>query len=571
MIYKRLLKYIDPYIGRFAVALACIAVYSAMTGALPFTIQWVLDKVLIPRDLRMLYAITMAIVGVSAVRSIAGFGQNYLTLYIAQNVTLKIREELYDKLISLSHDFYSRHSTPRLMARVTNDVNALYNSISRVPTNIIRDGLTVIVMIGVLFYYNWKFALILMVFFPVASIPLASFARKMRDASRKGQKQMGELYSYLQESLAGINIIKSFVRQKHEIERFKEENRKYYHTQHQFIRVDARSSPIMEFIGGAVLAGVLFYGGLLVTKGAWQPGDFFAFLTAAGLLYTPLKNFAQTNSLMQQAAAGAERIFEILDEKPSVTDVAGAVSMPKFSKEISFNDISFHYPEKNNIIEKLSLSIKSGESVAFVGPSGAGKTTLALLLARFYDPQEGSIAIDGTDIRKITIDSLRSQIGVVTQDTILFNESIKYNIAYGRDGASDEEIISAAKTANAHQFILKMPHGYDTVIGERGLKLSGGERQRVAIARAMLKNPPILILDEATSALDAESEKLVQEAIEHLMVDRTVLLIAHRLATVKKADRIIVVDKGKIVEIGTHHELLEKKGIYSRLHTLQLL
>lgn len=571
MIYKRLLKYLDPFTGRFTIALLCMGVYSGLTGAFTWILKTVIDKVLITRDMHMLQITILSILGLSVLRSLAGFGQNYLTLYIAQRVTLKIREDLYEKLISLSHSFYSKHSTPRLMARVTNDVNALYNSLSRVPLNMIRDGLTVIIMIGVLFYFNWKFAFITVVLFPLASLPLAQFARKMRDASRKGQKQMGEVYSYLQESLTGISVIKSYVNEKNEAARFNNENEKYYHTQHQFIRVDARSSPIMELIGGIAGVFILWYGAKDVINGTWTTGDFLAFLLAAVAMYNPLKNFAQTNSLIQQAAAGAERVFEILDEVPAITDLPGAKVMPPFSKEIAFNNVTFHYPEKNNIITSLSLKITAGEVIAVVGPSGSGKSTLANLLLRFYDPQEGSITIDGKDIRDFTLDSLRNQIGIVTQDVILFNETAKYNISYGRRDATDEEIMNAAKTANAHHFILNLPHGYDSMIGERGLRISGGERQRISIARAILKNPPILILDEATSALDAESEKLVQEAIEHIMVERTVFLIAHRLATVKKADRIIVVDKGSIVEIGTHQELLDQKGIYSRLHTLQLL
>ncbi len=353
--------------------------------------------------------------------------------------------------------------------------------------------------------------------------------------------------------------------------RFRKENDSFYHTQQQFIRVDARSSPIMEFIGSLAVSFILWYGGSDVINGVWTSGSFVAFLTAAFSMYQPLKNFSQTNSLIQQAHAGTERIFEILDEKPTITDLPAAAALPGFSSAITYENVTFHYPEKKNILAAVSLTIKAGEVIAVVGPSGSGKTTLANLLMRFYDPQEGRILLDGHDLKNLTLHSLRSQIGVVSQEVVLFNDTIRYNISYGSKDAPESELVAAAKAANAHQFIMKMPQGYDTPVGERGVKLSGGERQRIAIARAILKNPPILILDEATSALDAESEKLVQEAIEHLMEHRTVLLIAHRLATVKKSDRIIVLDKGSIVEQGTHAQLLSQEGIYSRLHYLQIV
>jgi subfamily B ATP-binding cassette protein MsbA len=426
-------------------------------------------------------------------------------------------------------------------------------------------------MTGILFYLNWKFALISVVVFPVASLPLAQFSSKMRHASREGQKQMGEIYASLQETLAGISIIKAYMQENTEIERFKAENEKFYHTQQKFIRVDARSSPIMEFIGSLAVAFVLWYGGNDVINGVWTAGSFVAFLTAAFSLYQPLKNFSQTNSLIQLAYAGTERIFEILDEKSTIIDLPNAGTLDVFRNEITYKNLSFKYPEKKDILTNINLTIKKGEIIAIVGPSGSGKTTLSNLLLRFYDPYAGEVLIDGYNIKNLTISSLRTHIGVVPQETLLFNESVRYNIVYGRKDASEEDLISAAKAANAYQFISRMPKGFDTVIGERGMRLSGGERQRLAIARAILKNPPILVLDEATSSLDAESEKLVQEAIENLMVNRTVIMIAHRLSTVKKADRIIVLDKGRIVEEGSHERLLSNEGVYSRLHNLQIL
>lgn len=571
MIYKRLVNYLNPHIKRFIGALFCMAVFSAINGATMWLIKNIFDKIFIAKDMHMLYMITWLVPLVFLVKGLAGYGQNYLLYFIAQNVVRRLRNELYEKLILLSHDFFVRNSSARLMARVTNDVAVLQNALIRVPTNIIRDGLTVIVMIVVLFYLNWKFAVISLLIFPLAAIPLVQFSRKMRHASREGQKQMAELYASLQETLTGISIIKAFMQELEETKRFYKENDKFYDTQQQFIRVDARSSPIMEFMGAIAVAFILWYGGRDVINGVWTSGSFVAFLTAAFSMYQPIKNFSQTNSLIQQAAAGTERIFEILDQSPSISDSENAYSIAGFKREIVYENLTFHYPEKQNVLDNINLTIKSGEVVAIVGPSGSGKTSLAHLLLRFYDPQQGRILIDGKDIRHGSIESLRGQIGIVPQEMILFNETVRYNISYGRKNATDEEITSAAKAANAHVFISKMPQGYNSVIGERGIKLSGGERQRLAVARAILKNPPVLILDEATSSLDAESEKLVQEAIERLMSNRTVILIAHRLATVKKADRIVVIDKGRIVEQGKHDQLLTQDGVYSRLYNLQLI
>jgi subfamily B ATP-binding cassette protein MsbA len=571
MLYKRLIRYLKPYMPRFVLAMVCMAVYSGLTGATMWLVKNIFDRVFMAKDIQMLYMVCWMIPVFFLVKGIACYGQNYLLYYITQNIVRKMRNELYMKMIALSHDFYARNSTPKLTARVTNDVNALQNALYRVPPSIIRDGLTVIVMIGVLFYLHWRFALIALVVFPLASIPLAQFARKMRNASRAGQKQMAEVYASLQETLGGISVIKAFRQEQEEVARFERENDKYYETQQQFIRVDARSSPIMEFIGSLAVTFILWYGGKDVVDGVWTSGSFVAFLTAAFSLYQPLKNFSQTNSIIQQAMAGAERIFEIMDEKPTVVEQDMPATLGAFKTEIVYEKVRFHYPEKHDVLGGVDLRIKAGEVIAVVGPSGSGKTSLANLLLRFYDPQGGRILIDGNDIRTLSMRSLRSQIGIVPQETILFNETVRYNIMYGRRNASEEEIMKAAGAANAHQFINRMAQGYDTIIGERGVRLSGGERQRLAIARAMLKNPPILVLDEATSALDAESEKLVQEAVENLMQNRTVIMIAHRLATVKKADRIIVLDRGMIIETGTHEELMTREGMYSKLHNLQLI
>ncbi len=571
MIYKRLTGYIDEHIGRFSLALICMILFSAITGASMWLIKAVIDKIFIARDMHMLYLIIILIPSMYLFKGIAAYGQNYLMFYISQNIILKIRGQLFAKLITLSHDFYVRNSSAKMMARVTNDVTLLQTALFQVPPAIFRDGFTIIIMIGVVFFLNWKFATITLLIFPLAALPLVSFAKKMRAASRQGQHQISEIYAVLQEAMTGISVIKTFVQENNEIERFKTENDKYYHAMQKFIRVDARSSPIMEFMGALGVSFIIWYGGRDVVSGVWTAGSFFAFMTAVFSIYQPLKNFASTNSILQQAMSGAERIFSLLDEKPSIVNADGAVTLPPFKDTIAFETVTFSYQPERVVLEKFSLTVKAGEAIALVGPSGSGKTSIANLILRFYDPQGGKVTIDGHDIRSVTLESLRGQIGVVTQDVMLFNDTIAYNISYGNRSAGTEGVIAAAKAANAHEFILRLPHGYDTVVGERGVRLSGGERQRLAIARAVLKNPPILILDEATSALDAESEKLVQAAIEHLMQDRTTLMIAHRLSTIRRADRIIVLDKGAIVEEGTHEELVKNEGVYSHLHNLQIL
>ena len=455
------------------------------------------------------------------------------------------------------------------MSRVTNDINALQNALLRVPPTIIRDGLIIIGMIAGLFYLHWKYAFFIFVVLPILGIPLAQFARKLRKASKESMVQISEIYTSLQEMLSGFSVIKSFCREKHEEARFAVNNKDYYNVQQRIVRVDARTTPVMEFLSMTGVAVVLWFGGKDVINGAWTLGDFTAFILAVQQMYQPIKNFAQLNSTIQQAVSASERVFEILDEESTIFNLPDAKNIDVFSKDIVYKNVSFGYEKDKSILKNININIKKGQTVAFVGSSGSGKSTIANLLLRFYDVNSGEISVDGTNIKNLTLESLRDKIGVVSQDVFLFNDSVRYNIAYGKLDATDEEIELAAKAANAHNFISKMPQGYNTLIGERGMKLSGGEKQRIAIARAMLKNPPILVLDEATSALDSESEKLVQEAIETLMKNRTVVLIAHRLSTVINADQIVVIDKGSIAEVGKHQELLAKNGIYTKLYNLK--
>jgi len=573
MDYKRLARYVYPYKMRFLSAMVCMVVFAALNTGTIALVKWLFDKVFSTEGdpvskMKMLYFIAIIVPLFFVVKGLADYGRSYLLNYVAQNVIKNLRFELYSKLISLSHDFYVKHSSSKIMSRVTNDINAIQNALLRVPANVIKDGLSAIGMVCLLFYLHWKFAFIVVFVIPLLALLLIYFAKKMRKASKEGQVQMAEIYSSLQEMLSGFSVIKAFTHEEKEKQRFSKDNEKYYNIQQRLIRVDARSSPLMEALGAIGFSIVLVCGGVEVIKGGWTTGAFMAFIAAVFSAYQPLKNFAQVNSIAQQAVTASERIFEILDQQPTIIDNPNAKTLPTFSKEISYQNVKFSYEKDKEILKDISFKIPLGKTVAFVGSSGSGKTTITNLLLRFYDVSSGKICIDGTNIKDVTLESLRNQIGVVSQDVLLFNETIKYNISYGKENATDEEIEAAAKAANAHNFISNLPNKYNTIVGERGMKLSGGEKQRIAIARAMLKNPPILILDEATSALDTESEKLVQEAIETLMKNRTVILIAHRLTTVKNADEIIVLDKGKIAETGKHQELLDKNSVYAKLYKL---
>jgi len=570
---KRLLsRYVFVYKKRLLLAAFCTAIVSSLTGATMWLVKPIMDKVFISRDISMLKMMLWLVPAIWLVRGFAFYGQAYLLQYIGQRVTRTLRAELFEKLMTLTHDFYNRRPSGKILSVLTNDLMMIQNALLRIPLNFVGDFLTTLVLVGIIFYLNFKFALLAFVVLPIVALPLVDFAKRMRRAAGAGQKQMAEIYNRIQEAIAGISVIKSFRLENMQIESFAKENALFYEHQMKFVKVDSRSSPIMEFISAVALTLIIWYGAIDVIKGVWTTGAFFAFLAAAMSIYKPIKNFSSTNAILQQSIVSAGRIFEILDEKPTVCDKEGAVVMPPFSREIEFKDVLFRYGNKKSpALENFNLKISKGEKLALVGPSGAGKTTVAHLLLRFYDIEKGNIFIDGTDIRDVKIDSLRDQMSLVTQDIVLFNDTIKNNILCGKSGATDEEVVAAARKANASEFIEALPLKYDTVVGERGVFLSGGQKQRIAVARAILKNSPILILDEATSSLDAESEKLVGEAIENLMADKTVLIIAHRLATVKDATRIVVMENGAVVEEGTHAELVQQKGIYHRLCLLQLL
>jgi len=593
-LYKRLARYLDPYVGRLAVAMLCMGGVAGLNALRIYLIKPLQDQVFIGHDLSMLRSLLWWVPTISVLLGLLSYAQNYLMDSIGLSAAADLRKEMFDHIQVLSMDFFTTTSSGKLLARFTNDLTALQIVIARTPIYFIRDGLTAILNIGLIFYLNWRFALGTIALLPVAAGIIAILGKTLRRVARKGQEQMGDLYSVIQENVQAAVVVKAYTAEQTETARFQKSKDRFLALGMRFAQADTLSSPIMELIGALVLSFLLLKGGLDVIHGVWTAGSFLAFITYAIMTYRPLKNFAELNAQLQLGLASSERIFELLDQVPSVKEVPGAKSLGNFSDSIVYENVSFRYVrhghhalaservEPGNIsdlegenplwaLQDIQLTVRRGEAVALVGPSGAGKSTMALLVPRFYDPSAGRVLLDGQDIKMATLASLRRQIGLVTQEVLLFNETVRYNIAYGKPDAGQSEIESAAKAANAHDFIRRLPQGYDTLIGERGARLSGGERQRLSIARALLKNPPILILDEATSALDAESERLVQEAIERLMENRTAIVIAHRLATIRKADRIVVLEKGRIAEQGNHENLIEKKGTYHRLHSLQIL
>jgi len=454
------------------------------------------------------------------------------------------------------------------MSRITNDVNLIQGAVSEAVTSLFKDSFTLIGLIFVIFYRDWKLAIIAVFVFPLTIYPIAKFGEKMRKVATGTQVTMGSLTSLLQETISGTRIVKAFGMEDYEGKRFAKENEDLFKLFMKAVSIRAISSPFMEFLGGLGIAVIVFYGGYQVIRGTSTPGTFFSFLTALIMLYEPVKRLTNVNNTIQQGIAAAIRVFGVMDMTPEIKNRENAIELPRISDKIEIRNVTFRYDDEP-VLKNINLNVKSGEVVAFVGMSGGGKTTLVNLIPRFYDVTEGEILIDGHDIRNVTIESLREQAGIVTQQTILFNDTVRNNIAYGNIKRSDQDIIDAAKAAHAYPFIKNLPEGFETIIGEQGARLSGGERQRLSIARALLKDAPILILDEATSSLDTEAELEVQGALENLMRGRTTLVIAHRLSTISQANRIIVIVNGEIIEEGTHDFLLAKKGEYFRLYNMQ--
>ena len=569
--YRRLLRYLRPYVWPyFTIAMVCMAGYSATSGALPFLVQRVIDDVFAQKDKTSLFYLPFMIIGVFAFRGLVNFGDNYLTDYVGLRIINDVRDGLNRHLQFLSLSFFQRHPTGTLISRVTNDVSLVRSALTDSVASLIRDTTSLLALIVVAFLKDWVLATIAFVVFPASVLPIIRMSKKIKRFTKRGQVAKGNLTNLLQESIQGNRIVKAFGMEKYEIDRFQEENQRVFKQSIRGSRTQSVVTPAMEILASLAIGAVVWYGGSSVIAGGRTQGEFMAFMTAMFLMYQPFKHLTRTYTTIQMGLAGAERIFEVLDEESEIKDRAGARPISGFSRMIEFHDVSFGYGGEL-VLNNINLKIRAGEMVALVGMSGVGKSTLADLIPRFYEVTSGKIAIDGADIRDVTLQSLRFQIGMVSQHTFLFNDTVRNNIAYGDPSKDMDHIVAAAKAAYADDFIMALPQAYDTMIGELGMRLSGGQRQRLAIARALLKDAPILILDEATSSLDTDSERLVQEALENLIVRRTSLVIAHRLSTIRKATRIVVLVDGSIVEEGTHEELLARKSEYSRIYTLQFL
>lgn len=568
-LYFRALKYIKPYWKRGLAAGICTIIAAGGTAYLPFVIKDMVDQVLSEKNTTMLNWIVLSIIVVFVIRGIAYYGQSYLMNYVGQRVIIDIRKAVFEKLQRLSMSFYDKHKTGTIMSYVTNDVSALQSAMVDNVVEMITETVILVASIVMMIYLDWKLFLVTFATFPVVLFFIDNFGKRIRKSGSRIQEAAADITSVLQEVASSPRVIKSFVREGYEVDRFDKENMNNFRANMKYAQLSSTLTPTIEFVAAVGVSIILWYGGNSVINGSITAGSLVAFLTYAVNISNPIKRLSRVIGNIQKALAAAQRVFDVLDLPENIKNAPDAKALPKVKGDVRFNDVSFAYNENEEVLSHVSFEVKPGEMVAFVGPSGAGKSTVASLLPRFYDAINGSITIDGQDIRKVTLDSLREQVGIVPQETVLFNGSVYDNILYGRLDATREEVEAAAKAANAHDFIMQLPDGYETMLGDRGMNISGGQRQRISIARAILKNPQILILDEATSALDTESERVVQEALDRLMVGRTSFVIAHRLSTIKNADKIMVLEKGQLIEQGNHDELMAMDGLYAHLYKIQ--
>ena len=553
-------------------SIVCMAGYNIFSAAPAYYAKDIVDAIAYGDnpELKQYFLVGLGMIIVFAVKGLFFFGHNYSVGHLVQSLIVKLRQKLFDHLVNLSLTFFSRSKTGDLISRFTNDLHVFQNMLQVGVTGPFRDIPQFFLLLGIMFFRSWQLAFVTMIIIPIAIFFIQIFGQRNKIAVSKRQISFGGLSSLLVETITGVRVVKAFGMEKYESKRFKDANDDLYKNHMRSIMIDSYSYPIIEIIGASAGATIVAYGGYLIINGQITPGDFTSFVISFFMLNEPVKKLNGFNLKLQEGFAAVRRIFNILDVKDDIVILPNATKLTNFDREISLNIHAFHYPDQDEpAVKDFQLTVQKGEAVALVGSSGAGKTTIANLIPRFYDITRGEISIDGYDLRDLDLVSLRKMIAIVTQDTILFNDTIASNITYGQPDCSNERMYAAAQAANAHKFIAEQPQGYETVIGEKGVRISGGQRQRLSIARALVKDAPILILDEATSALDSESEIEVQQAIEHLMENRTTIVIAHRLSTIRNTDRICVMEKGQIVEQGTHDELLLREGRYQQLYEMQ--
>ena len=568
VLLKRLLRdYVLPHRSRIIFAVFCMVIAAMLTATNAWMIQPMLDKIFLEKDTTMLMLIPLAVVVISVLNSAANYGHIITMRFVGQRIIADMQIQLFRHLMHADLTMFHDQASGRLISRFTNDIQLMRATVSTVLTGIAKETLAMVFLIAVMFYQSWQLALISFVLFPIAGLPIIRMGKRMRKISDSTQSELGSFSAQLDDTFQGARVVKAYAREDFEVERATGIIDNLFRLYIKAARIQSLSGPMMEAFGGIAIAGVIAYGGSAVLTGETTPGAFFSFITAMIMAYRPAKIVAGLNNTLQEGLSAANRLFQVLDTLPHINDKYDAPALTASAAHVRFENVGFRYNTEGGGVEDITIDIPAGKTAALVGPSGGGKTTLINLLLRFYDVQQGRITINGTDIRDITLSSLRNHMALVSQDTVLFNDSIYANILYGRLDATEQEVMEAAKLAAADEFINQLPEGYATRVGPQGVKLSGGQKQRIAIARALLKNAPILLLDEATSALDNTSERLVQEALARLMQNRTTLVIAHRLSTVRNADTLHVIDKGRLVETGNHASLIEQRGLYFTLHS----
>lgn len=568
-ILARVYQALEPYRSKLIISMVAMMGVALCTGAQTYMVKDLLDKIFIEQNRFYLYSLTIVVVFIFGIKGIFYYTYHFLLEKVGLSVIKDYRAKIFEHIHIQPLSFFHNYPTGTLISRVVSDVTLMQQAVSSALVGILRDFFSVVVLMGVVFFLNWKLALFCFLILPVAAFPIIKFSKIFRRLSTKAQEETAQVSNMLYETITGNRIVKAFNMENHENNRYNNQLQLLFDVTVQDAKFRCLQHPLMEFIGGVAIAIFIWFGGKLVIGGVMTIGEFFALMTSLVVAYDPVKRIGKVNSTVQQGLAAATRIFAILDIVPAISDKPDAIELPPFKSSIEFKGVYFHYEDDTEALSDINLHVPAGQTLAIVGHSGGGKTTLTNLVPRFLDVSKGCITIDGCDIRQVTMRSLRDRIAMVTQQTILFNDTVRNNIAYGSLERSESDLIKAAEAAHALDFIKELPKGFETIIGESGARLSGGERQRISIARALLKNAPILILDEATSALDTESEREVQSALENLMKNRTTFVIAHRLSTIKNADRIIVVNNGRIVEDGTHDELLAHHGEYEQLYNMQ--